>query len=188
MSFSALVFEDQMVAAAPKNSSSINNFVQMVFLMNFHFINFFLVFDVSDINMKHRWTQFQSELFNGNAPAPSSTAALVVAVALDWFAALVMVRRAAAAAAACVATTATVGATHRSRLWLRLEKAKEPGRDFFIMFFGCSGTYLVLPDADSSSSSACRFLLPHVQLTHTGFGFGFGLKKNLRKVLPYVGI
>ena len=111
----------------------------------------------------------------------------MVAVALDWFAALVMVRRAAAAAAACVATTATVGTTHRSRLWLWLEKAKEPGRDFFIMFFGCSGTYLVLPDGDSSSSSACRFLLPHVQLTHTGFGFGFGLKKNLRKVLPYVG-
>ena len=104
----------------------------------------------------------------------------MVAVALDWFAALVMVRRAAAAAAAaCVATTATVGTAHRSRLWLWLEKAKEPGGDFFIMFFGCSGTYLVLPD--SSSSSACRFLLPHVQLTHTGFGFDFGLKKNLKK-------
>ena len=41
VSFSALVFEDQMVAAAPKNSSSINNFVQMVFLMNFHFIDIF---------------------------------------------------------------------------------------------------------------------------------------------------
>ena len=140
-------------------------------------------------------------LFNDEAPAAPSTAAVVVAVALDWFAAaLMMLRRAAAAlvmvwAAACITAAATVGTAHGSRLRLRLEEPKEPGRDdimcrytwymIYLIFSDISyhiDTNLVLAD-DPSSSSACRFLLPQVQPTQTGFGFGFGLKKNLKVIL-----
>ena len=113
----------------------------------------------------------------------------MVAVALHRLAALVM----RAAAAACIATAATVGTAHRSRLRLWLEEAKESGRKYLylvhiihmmswyqVLYY----VYLVLPDVPSSSS-AWRFLLPQVQPTQTGFGFGFGLKKNLKMSAIY---
>ena len=120
------------------------------------------------------------------APAAASTAALMVAVALNCWSTtllLVMVRRTAAAlmARAGVAAASTVGPAHWPGLRLWLEQAKESGGELS----KCSlelGTYLVLLD-DSSFSSVCLFLLPQVQPTHTGFGFGFGLKKNLNHIL-----
>ena len=92
-------------------------------------------------------------LFNDEAPAAPSTAAVVVAVALDWFAAaLMMLRRAAAAAAAvmvgtaaCITAAATVGTAHGSRLRLRLEEPKEPGRDDFMCRYTWDMIHLI-PD------------------------------------------